>query len=137
MSIASKHYAGNETFTGIACDIDDRNYVAAILASPPGEAPMRDVSVYLWNDVDGDGFADGYTVTTGSFTWGPEDIPSFTGPPLDENINYGPRWLLFAQQLGLRFVVTQERPATVTSSVTSKCNSRCTPVRAHSVEIDN
>ena len=66
VSIASKHYIGNEAFTGIDCEIDDPVYVQAILDNAPGGA-MQDVSVYLWPDTDNDGLPDAYTVTTGSF----------------------------------------------------------------------
>jgi hypothetical protein len=72
ISIASKHYEGNETFTGIACDIDEPGYVEAILANSPG-VPMRDVSVYLWADADHDGLPDAYTVTTGEFKRNPSN----------------------------------------------------------------
>ena len=72
VSIASKHYIGNEAFTGINCEIDDPAYVEAILANAPGGA-MQDVSVYLWDDRDNDSLPDAYTVTTGSFIRSEDD----------------------------------------------------------------
>jgi hypothetical protein len=66
VSIASEHYEGNESFTGIACK---SGHEAEILThSPEAGGNMRDVSVYLWPDVNVDGIPDGYTVTTGSIT---------------------------------------------------------------------
>lgn len=61
ISIASKHYEGNEAFTGIDCD---SGYEAQILDHSP-DGPMQDVSVYVWPDGDNDGLPDAYTVTTG------------------------------------------------------------------------
>jgi hypothetical protein len=62
-SVASRHFPGNEKFTGIQCHTGNEQY---ILDNAPG-GPMQDVTVYLWPDDDGDGLPDGYSVTTGAF----------------------------------------------------------------------
>ena len=90
ISIASKHYAGNESFTGIACESGDE---ANILAHSPDGA-MEDVSVYLW-DADEDGFADGYTVTTGRED--PNSPWDGSGPP---DVIPEPRWAAVCSAVG-------------------------------------
>ena len=103
ISIASQHYPGNEKFTGIACEIDDPDYVAKILASSPeledlsagrSKGAMRDVSVYLWRDTDEDGLPDGYTVTTGEFGVITKDLD---GPP---EVEPGARWAAVCSAVG-------------------------------------
>jgi len=92
ISIASKHYEGNESFTGISCE---SGYEAEILThSPEPGGAMRDVSVYLWRDFDGDGLADGYTVTTGKFG---EIADSLEGPP---DVEPGARWAAVCSAVG-------------------------------------
>ena len=76
ISVASRHFEGNEKFTGIACQT---GFEKAILAgnydvNGDGEihdhGALPDVTVYLWPDdsvspPDADNLPDGYTVTTG------------------------------------------------------------------------
>ncbi len=67
LSIASQWYPGNEGFTGIGCQTGFEQQI--LDNAPPVEAGgltgMKDVSVYLWLDGDGDNLPDGYTVSTG------------------------------------------------------------------------
>lgn len=82
-SIASQWYPDNESFTGIGCET---GFNPEILANAPplvedetgDPVPlgMQDVSVYLWEDGDGDELPDGYTVTTGTIV-----DPGAEGPP--------------------------------------------------------
>jgi hypothetical protein len=99
VSIASQWYGGNEGFTGIACESGDE---LAILANSPekhstetedDDGPMRDVSVYLWPDVDEDGYAKAYTVTTGSINFD-EETGDFVG------ITPGTRWAAVCSAAG-------------------------------------
>jgi len=106
VSIASEHYPGNESFTGISCET---GYEEQILAHAPGEV-MRDVSVYLWRDgLDDDDLPDGYTITTGKIT--PDPDPPF-GPP--RNIEYGARYAAVCSSFGERTCGNPKAP--------SKCN---------------
>ena len=67
ISVASRHWPGNEKFTGITCTSEDPQAVQDILNNAPG-GPMRDVTVYTWPDANGNYKSDdGYTITTGAF----------------------------------------------------------------------
>jgi len=85
ISVASRHFEGNEKFTGIACQTGFEDQILGGNYHGDGHGPLPDVTVYLWPDgSDADELPDGYTVTTGSFKHGfpPE------GPPL---VTPGPR----------------------------------------------
>lgn len=79
VSIASEHYEGNESFTGIGCETGLEAEILTNAPTPDGK--MQDVSVYLWPDDDTDGFPDGYTVTTGSITVDANGTPSVSAGP--------------------------------------------------------
>jgi len=76
ISVASRHFEGNEMFTGIACQtgFEDEILTGNYTYGEPGElgehGALPDVTVYLWPDdsvspPDADNLPDGYTVTTG------------------------------------------------------------------------
>ena len=86
-SIASQHYPGNESFTGISCETGTE---AAILTGAPGGG-MKDVSVYLWRDGDdADDLPDGYTVTTGTINLVPDAFGVYAegAPPVTAGTRY-------------------------------------------------
>ncbi|MFC1701991.1 hypothetical protein ACFL1J_04525 [Pseudomonadota bacterium] len=96
VSIASLWYEGNETFTGISCESGHELDILAGAPEPGGA--MRDVSVYLWLDGDGDGFADGYTVTTGDITPLQHENGDYKeGPP---TVNPGSRYAAVCSSVG-------------------------------------
>jgi len=88
ISVASRHFPGNEKFTGIQCQTGNEQDILDNAPKPGGGGgvePMKDVTVYLWPSNDGDDLPDGYTVTTGVITNignPPGILPTTTDEPL-------------------------------------------------------
>jgi len=105
VSIASEHYLGNESFTGIGCET---GHEADILAGAPDGA-MQDVSVYLWPDDNADGYPDAYTVSTGTIVVAEDGTASVPTP--------GSKWAAVCSSVGPEICGNPRAPVTATSSV--------------------